>query len=389
MRVPGRGGASFVVRHRDELLVDIWGGYADPRTRRPWTRESLGFSFSTSKGVSATIIHRLADRGLLAYDEPVAAYWPEFAANGKQAITVRQLMTHQAGLDALAPAARNLDEMLDHVGASERLAACRPRHRQGTPAYHAITYGWLLAGLARAITGREMGALIRSEICEPLGIEGMQYGIGDLDLEQLPALVGSLGRVPALGPVGLALLPVRLGRRALETVYVPGVQRLFEGRDPAVLHTEMPAVNGMFTASALATMYGALANGGVAGGRRLLSTGTVEKLGRVQTRAADRNLVIPMLWRLGYHQAFVPGAQPLRAFGHYGLSGSGGWADPDSGTSVAFVTNRVYPVTIALGDLALELLSRVAIRALRASGTARVPVLQPPEPLGDAQAATG
>ena len=99
---PGRGGGSLVVRRGDEVLVDIWGGVADPESRTPWERDSLALSFSTSKGVATTIIHRLADRGLLSYDEPVAAYWPEFAAGGKARLTVRQLMSHQTGLDNFA-----------------------------------------------------------------------------------------------------------------------------------------------------------------------------------------------------------------------------------------------------------------------------------------------
>ena len=324
---PGRGGGAFVVRRRDRVLVDIWGGYADPVARRPWERETLGLSFSTSKGVAAAVIHRLADRGLIDYEEPVATYWREFAAGGKGAITVRQLLSHQAGLDDLGPIVKNVSALLDHLGAEERLAA--RASRAAPAAYHAITYGWLLAGLARAVTGRGMEELVGSEINEPLAIDGLHFGISTAPALRVPALVGSLGRLERYGGLALAVpLPLRRGLRSL---YVDGIGSIFAGAQPGVLATVMPAVNGMFSAESLATLYAALANAGIAGDRRLLSAATVRALGRVQTRGPDRNLVIPMNWRLGYHQAFVPGLRLPRAFGHYGYAGSGGWADPDTG----------------------------------------------------------
>ncbi len=367
---PERGGGSFVVRYGDRTVVDIWGGVADPATGRPWQRETLGLSFSTSKGVAATIIHRLADRGLLDYDEPVAAYWPEFAAGGKGRITVRQLLSHQAGLDALGPVAPDAEGLLDHLGAEERLAARTPEYRPGTPAYHSITYGWLLAGLARAVTGQGMEELVRSEVCEPLGIDGLHYGRpANGDTAALSACVGGLGGLVRFGGFALARLPGPApGRRLLHSIFVPAMAEIFSGPEPAVLGTVMPAANGLFTAESLATMYAALGNLGVADGRRLLSAETARALSRVQTRAPDRNLMIPMVWRLGYHQAFVPRVWLPRAFGHFGYAGSGGWCDPATGLAVAFVSNQICPVSAPFGDLALMKLSRAAIVAARMTG---------------------
>ncbi|HWE33608.1 MAG TPA: serine hydrolase domain-containing protein [Solirubrobacteraceae bacterium] len=364
---PDRGGGSFVVRYGDRTVVDIWGGVADPRSGRPWQRETLGLSFSTSKGVAATIVHRLADRGLLDYDEPVATYWRQFAAGGKGRITVRQLLAHQAGLDALGPVAADTRGLLDHLGAEQRLAARTPEYRPGTPAYHSITYGWLLAGLARAITGEGMETLVESEINEPLGIDGLHYGLPRSgDRGRVSACVGSLGGLVGFGRYALTWLPGPTpGRRLLHSIFVPDMAVLFSGHEPRALETVMPAANGMFTAESLATMYAALANGGVAGGRRLLSTETVRALSRVQTRARDRNLVVPMVWRLGYHQAFVPGTWLPRAFGHFGYAGSGGWCDPSTGLAVAFVSNRIFPVSSPFGDLALIKLSRASLVAAR------------------------
>ena len=388
-KAPERGGGSLVVRIGERMLVDLWGGFADPRQKRPWQRDSLGLSFSTSKGVAATIIHRLADQGLLSYDEPVAAYWSQFAAGGKGKITVRELMSHRAGLDDLAPIAPNIGALLDYTSAEQRLADAVPKQRIGTPAYHAITFGWLMAGLARAITGRGMQDLLQTEICEPLGIDGLSFGMPTTGADRVPELVGSLGRLAALGPAGVALLPRWIpGRRALHSVWVPGIETVFRGPEPPALDTVMPAANGMFTAESLATLYGALAGGGAIGGRRLVSADTARQLRRVQTRAPDRNLVIPMLWRLGYHQAFIPGVRLARAFGHYGYAGSGAWGDPETGMSAAFVTNRVSPATAPLGDLQIMRLSRaVVLCARRVGAIGRDVQITPPADTGVPDAA--
>lgn len=366
-RSPARGGGSFFVRYRDRTVVDVWAGVADPATGRAWSRDSLALSFSTTKGVVATVIHRLVERGLLAYDEPVAAFWPEFAAGGKHRITVRQLLTHQAGLDKLAPIAPSGEAMLDHLGAERRLAAHTPDHPPGTPAYHGITFGWLCAGLARAVTGRGMAELVRTEISEPLGIDGLHIGRPHGAGERLAATIGPFRPLsPWLTRLALPPFPVAIPpRRGVEALFVPGVHEIFQGPQPSVLDTEMPAANGVFTAESLALLYGALANGGTVGGRRLLSGDTVRALNRVHSLSVDRALGIPMFWRLGYHQAFVPGVWLPRAFGHYGYAGSGAWADPVSGMSVAFVSNRIYSLTNAFGDLALTRLSRVAVAAAR------------------------
>jgi CubicO group peptidase (beta-lactamase class C family) len=366
---PGRGGGSFVVRYGDHAVIDIWGGIADSRTGRPWQRDTLGLSFSTSKGVAATIIHRLADRDLIDYDEPVATYWREFRAGGKDRITVRQLLSHQAGLDALGPVAPDAAGLLDHIGAEERLAARAPEYRPASPAYHSITYGWLLAGLARAVTGHGMEQLVLSEIHEPLGIDGLHFGLpADGDPARASACVGGLGGLVRFGGFALARLPGPTpGRRLLHSIFVPDMAEIFNGPEPSVLRTVMPAANGMFTAESLATMYAALGNLGVADGRRLLSAETARALSRVQTRAADRNLMVPMVWRLGYHQAFVPRTWLPRAFGHFGYAGSGGWCDPSTGLAVAFVSNQICPVSAPFGDLALMKLSRAAVVAARAA----------------------
>jgi CubicO group peptidase (beta-lactamase class C family) len=359
-RIVGRrsGGGALTVKVRGETVVDLSTGYADRARTRPWTPETLAISFSTTKGVASTVIHRLADRGLISYDEPVAAYWPEFAAGGKEDVTVRHLLTHRAGLSSVRAVAPRAEDLLDHIALEEKLAARAVRAPTERSAYHAITYGWLLAGLARRITGSGLAELARTEVTEPLGISGLHIGVPDEAREFVAEPVGQ-----ALRQVGAAADRTqrlwgryRVSRTTIDALHVPGFHRLFEGSSPPIWHTEMPAVNGVISSAALADMYAPLAN---AGGDGFLSPDTVHLLGRVQVRGADAVLGLAMRWRLGYHQAFGAGREASKAFGHYGYGGSGGWADPEIGMSVGFVTNRIGSLTTPLGDLNLFRLNRV------------------------------
>ncbi|MFL6110592.1 MAG: serine hydrolase domain-containing protein [Catenulispora sp.] len=350
-----RGGGALTVRLRGEVVVDLCTGYADRAGRRPWTPETLAISFSTTKGVASTVVHRLADRGLIDYDHPVAAYWPEFAAGGKGRITVRHLLTHRAGLSSVRAVADRAEDLLDHVGLEDKLAARTVKAPTERSAYHAITYGWLVAGLARRVTGKGLAELARIEVTEPLGITGLHIGVPDEAREFVAEPVGT-----ALRQIGSAAdatqnlwMRSRASRTTIDALHVPGFARLFEGSDPPIWHTEMPAVNGVISAGALADMYAPLANGG----GDFLSGGTLQTLGRVQLRTGDAVLGMPMRWRLGYHHAFGSGGR--MAFGHYGYGGSGGWADPAIGMSVGFVTNRIGSLTTPLGDLNLFRLNRV------------------------------
>jgi CubicO group peptidase (beta-lactamase class C family) len=358
----GSGGGALVVRLRGETVVDLCTGSADRAGSRPWTPETLALSFSTTKGATSTVLHRLVERGLLGYDDPVAAHWPEFAAGGKGAITVRELLTHRAGLSSVQAIADRAEEMLDHLAMEERLAARAVLAPTSRSAYHAITYGWLLSGLARRVTGHGMRELVASELAAILGTDGLNIGAPGGAWERIAQPVGSalrqIGTIARFASPALTL--TRLGRDGYEALLIPGFHRLFHGSEPPIWHAEMPAVNGLFSADGLARLYGALANGGAEpGGPRLLAPKTVKDLGRVQLRTADRVLGLRMRWRLGYHQAFGAGPVAPRAFGHYGYGGSGGWADPAIGLSLGFVTNRIGSLTTPLGDLTLFRLNRV------------------------------
>src|SRR3712207_2196893 len=169
----GAGGGAMVVRQRGETVADLAVGWTDAARTKRWTADTLAISFSTTKGVASTVVHRLVERWLLGYDDPVAEHWPEFAAGGKERVTVRDLLTHRAGLHSVRAVAERAEDLLDHLAMEERLAARTVRAPTDRSAYHAITYGWLVAGLLRQLTGRGMGELVDAEVARPLGLDGL------------------------------------------------------------------------------------------------------------------------------------------------------------------------------------------------------------------------
>lgn len=335
---PRFGGGALAVYLDGQPVVDVWTGWSDRRGRVHWTADTGAMVFSATKGVASTVIHRLVDRGLIDYDAPVAEYWPEFGANGKARITVRDVMRHRAGLAHLRGVRRR--ELLDHRHMEERIAAAPVGRYFGKPAYHAITYGWLLSGLARAVTGKGMRELIRLEVAEPLNTDGIHLGRPPAGAPTRVAhIVGPQLNIP--NPVFNAVAPKIA---ALEvsaifgSMYFPGMKAVVQG-DMPLLDSELPSANGVATARSLARMYGAIANGGEIDGQRYLSSKLVAGLTGRPSLAPDRNLILPMAFHLGYHALPFPGVLP--GFGHVGLGGSLGWAIPDKGLSFGFVHNRL------------------------------------------------
>lgn len=366
-----KGGGALSVRLHGRPVVDVWAGFADRRAERPWERDSVTICFSTTKGVASTVIHRLADRGLLDYDAHVADYWPEFGAAGKRYITVRRLMSHQAGLHDVTDLVKSPEDLLDHIALEDKLAARAPDPWPGHPGYHAFTYGWLVAGLARRVTGLGMRELVRRELAEPLVTDGLSIG---MPADGLRRFVPPVGSTPPVRPAPRlftaatrrsvpVLRKVGLSRRFLEALYVPDLEKVLAGPSPSILDTEMPAVNGTFSAHALAKVYAIIANGGELEGVRFLSPPTLEAMGEIQTRARDAVIGMPMHWRLGYHRAGALRHRGEGAFGHYGFGGSGGWADPETGLSFGFVTNELRLVQAPVGgDQRIFRLSGMVLR---------------------------
>ena len=339
---PGRrfGGGALAVFLHGEPVVDVWTGYADRRGTEYWTADTGAMVWSVTKGMASTVIHRFADRGLIDYDTPVAEYWPEFGAHGKADITVRDAMRHRAGLSQLNGVSKA--ELLDHQAMESRLAAA-PVNRilYGKPAYHALTYGWLMSGLARAVTGKGMRDLIREELAEPLNTDGLHLGRppGDSPTRaaQILAPQGTLSN-PVFNFVAPRVAALQYSG-AFGSMYFPGMKAVVQGDIP-FLDSEIPAANGVTTARGLAKMYAAIANGGRIDGIQFLSQELVASLTGKPSLWPDRNIFVPLSFHLGYHSVpFPPGFMP--GFGHAGLAGSVGWADPATGLSFAFVHNRL------------------------------------------------
>jgi CubicO group peptidase (beta-lactamase class C family) len=365
------GGGALAVYLDGEPVVDVWTGWADRRGRVPWTADTGTMVFSATKGLASTVIHRLVDRGLIDYDVPVAQHWPEFGANGKADITVRQLMRHQAGLSALRGSSKQ--DLLDHELMERRLAAARPGYSFGRSAYHALTYGWLLSGLARAVTGKGMRQLIREELAEPLGTDGLHLGRPPAEAPTQAAQIimpQSAFQNPVFNAVApiVAAVPVSAG---FGSMYFPGLKAVAQGDIP-LLDAEIPAANGVATARGLARMYGAIANGGRIDGSQFLSPEVAAGLSGRRSLRPDGNLVIPLSFHLGYHRLpldVVPG------FGHVGLGGSLGWADPATGLAFGFVHNRLltpFVVVDHAGFVATSALCRIGAAQARKNGFERV-----------------
>jgi CubicO group peptidase (beta-lactamase class C family) len=378
------GGAAVAVYYRGELVVDLWGGW---RTAdQPWQRDTLAMCFSTTKGAISTALHLLADRRQIDYDAPVSAYWPRFAQSGKERVTVRHVLTHSAGLHRMRTLVDHAQRMLDWEYMVSALERAEPAYEPGTRhGYHALTYGWLAGELIRRVSGRPVARFVEEELARPLGLDGLYVGCPPEQrgrIAPLAPMAGARGRRLGLqagavmgGPVGripsLLRLPVS-PRRFVNALLPRGIEDVLWG--PQVMDAEIPAANGFFTARSLAKLYALLAHGGQVDGVRLLSAQTIQKIAAVHSRGPDHVLVLPMGWRLGYHSAFTTRGTVPGAFGHFGLGGSGGWADPRRDLALAMVCNRGTGTPI--GDLRLAELGTAVARAPRvppAAITGRVP----------------
>jgi CubicO group peptidase (beta-lactamase class C family) len=385
---PGRrfGGGALAVYLDGQPVVDVWTGWSDRAGQVPWTADRAPMVFSATKGLASTVIHRLVDRGLIDYDTPVAEYWPEFGANGKAALTVREVMRHRAGLSGLRGATK--EDLLDHLVMEERLAAAPPGRLLGKPAYHALTFGWLMSGLARAVTGKGMRALIRAELAAPLGTDGLHLGRPPADA---PTRVAEI--IMPQNIIGNPVISAAACKLAAEisggfrSMYFRGVMAAVQGDIP-LLDAEMPAANGVVTARALARMYGAIANGGEIDGTRFLSRELVAGLTGRPSLKRDRNLLVPLSFHLGYHS--MPFGNVMPGFGHVGMGGSFGWADPASGLAFAYVHNRLLSPLLALdhsGVATLGNLLRLGVARARKRGFQ--PVTEFGAPFGERGAVAG
>ncbi len=379
------GGAAVCVYHRGECVVDLWGGASDD-AGTPWRRDTMAPSFSTSKGVAATTLHVMVDRGLLDYDDRVADHWPEFAQAGKAAITVRHVLAHQSGLYHIRQMIDHARRMLDWDYMIRAIERTEPVHPPGErTGYHGLTFGFLVGELVQRVSGRPFAEMVQQAVAAPLGLDGLYIGTPSAELHRAAELIWRRPRLqppriffgPKSEPLGDLLAAAargyeRLWKMAgieidltslLDALAPRGIHSIDFGANET-LRVSIPAVNGLFTARSLARMYAALAGGGEIGGTRLLSRETLARATERQPRTPSLRVIpFDMRWRLGYHGVATTRGLPRHAFGHFGFGGSGAWADPSRDLAVALIVNS--GLGTPFGDFRIARIGGAVLDSLR------------------------
>ncbi|MEU6255626.1 serine hydrolase domain-containing protein [Streptomyces sp. NPDC047043] len=318
----GDAGGSVAVFVDGEPVVDVWGGFADAERTVPWQRDTVVNVYSVTKTMTALCALVLADRGELDLDAPVARYWPEFAAAGKEAVLVRHLLSHTAGLpDWDGP----VEEVYDWAAATARLVAQAPQWEPGSAAgYHSLTQGFLVGEVVRRVSGRSVGEFFAAEIAGPLGAD-FHIGLGAEHDHRVALTVPPPGRDEDY----TASAPGRGAAPAAGTAL-----SVRDGNSVAWRRAQIPAASGFGNARSVALVQSVMACGGTTNGVSLLSQAGVDRAWVEQFSGEDRVLGMPVRWGLGY--------------GLFGSSyGWGGWGgslvmiEPAARLVVAYVTNQM------------------------------------------------
>ncbi len=346
----GELGAACCAYHKGVKVVDLWGGYRDFEKRLPWQEDTLVLVFSTTKGLSAMTIALVHSRGLLDFDKQVSTYWHEFAQAGKESVTVRQLLAHQAGLSAIdEPLTPEVLADLDAV--AEAIARQQPAWEAGTRhGYHGISLGFYEGELIRRVDpdGRSLGRFFQDEIAAPLGIE---FYIGT-PLEVPESRIAVIKDSTALQMVlGLGTMPRRFGLAFLNprsltyrSFMNPRLRRPSDFGRPPLRFVEIPAGNGIGQVRAVARAYSAMALGGTELGISPETMAALIQPARPPSRGLyDEVLKTNTSFSLGYLKPF-PGSRfgiSDASFGTPGAGGSFGFADPEAGIGYCYAMNRM------------------------------------------------
>lgn len=332
-------GAACCVYLEGEPVADLWAGRRDAASDAPWEADTLTLVFSATKGALAAVFGRLADGGELAVEDPVARFWPEFAANGKAAITLRDVLSHRAGLP-LVEAELSREDVFATEPVLAAIASQAPLWKPGSAhGYHARTFGWILGEVVRRVTGQSFGRFFAEEIAARWDLE-LHIGLP----EALEAHVAPTEPPPApTNPEEIEARERFMGPDTLLGRVLTGPGDLAYGpvwNSRALRAAEIPSSNGIGNARALARMYAATV--GPVAGERLLSTARAAEAARPISEGKDRVIQIETRFGLGFMLPRALGLDcPPPCYGHPGAGGALGFADPERRLGFGYVTNRM------------------------------------------------
>ena len=349
-------GAAIAFTLRGEPVVDLWGGHTGQDRAQEWGRDTIVNTYSTTKGMTALVAHRLVEQGRIELDAPVASYWPEFAQAGKGDVPVRWLLTHQAGLPAVHEKLA-AEVLYDWDAMCAALAATEPWWTPGSKhGYHPMTFGFLVGEVIRRASGKSVGQLFREDVAEPLGAD-FHIGLPPQHHDRVANLIGSIAapKLPKQAAPGQTVARIKgpmadFMRDMADPETMVGAAfnnppiRSGAHNTPEWRRAELPAANGHGNARALARIYGALACDGEVDGVRLLEPDSVVRARTEQASGPDATLGgLPIRYGLGYmlRSDFMPFSPNPKAFGHPGAGGSIGLADPDTGVGFGYVMNKM------------------------------------------------
>ena len=328
-------GASAAVMLDGEMVVDLWGGFADEARTAPWQADTITNVWSSTKTMMALSALMLFDRGELDFDAPVAQYWPEFAANGKEGVLVRHLMSHTSGVSAWAQPVQ-VSDIYDWEKSTSMLAAQAPWWEPGTASgYHALNQGHLVGEVIRRITGMKLGEFFRTQVAEPLGV--------DFHIGLAPSEFGRIANVipPPPLPIDISLLDPDMIVVKTFTGPAPDASEAWTSQ---WRQADIGAANGHGNARSVALAQSAISNGGVVNGVRLLSQDAIDQIFRVQSDGPDHVLMMPVKFGIGFGLPnetvpHLPAGRKVCFWGGWG--GSAVVNDLDNRMTVTYMMNRM------------------------------------------------
>jgi CubicO group peptidase (beta-lactamase class C family) len=327
-------GASLVVDIDGERVIDVWGGFRDPGHTTAWDENTITNVWSTTKTITSLAALMLADRGQLDVYAPVADYWPEFAASGKQDVRVRHLLSHTSGVSGLEQPA-TAEDLYDWETSTSRMAAQAPWWTPGTASgYHALNFGHLVGEVVRRVSGKPLKQFVAEEIAGPLG--------ADFQIGAAPADWGRIADVIPPPPLPIDLAAIAQDSPAFKTMTGPGPDAAV-ANTPGWRSADIGAANGHGNARSVARIMSVLARGGEVDGVRLLGPDTIGLIFDEQMDGIDVVLGVPLRWGIGYGlpQASLPWIPAGRICFWGGWGGSVILMDLDRHMTISYMMNKM------------------------------------------------